>query len=68
MAKISQQINESDLNRTVNWYFSPEGLHAANDRLGFVPAVKLIFPAVYAISCPESIWQDYNVNVYSPVY
>ena len=33
MARISQQIAESDLDRTVNWYFSPEGIHAANDRI-----------------------------------
>jgi len=33
MARISQQIVESDLDCTVNWFFSPEGLHSANDRI-----------------------------------
>jgi len=33
MGRISQHIAESDLDRTVNWYFSPEGIHAANDRI-----------------------------------
>ena len=33
MARISQQINEAELEHTVNWFFSPEGTQAANDRV-----------------------------------
>ena len=33
MARISQAINESELERTVNWFFSLEGTRAANDRV-----------------------------------
>jgi TnpA family transposase len=33
MARISQAINESELEHTVNWYFSLEGTRAANDRV-----------------------------------
>lgn len=33
MARISQQINEAELEHTVNWFFSQEGTHAANDRV-----------------------------------
>lgn len=31
--KISRDINHSQLENTVNWFFYPEGLHAVNDRL-----------------------------------
>ena len=33
MAQISQPINEAELEYTVNWFFSPEGTQAANDRI-----------------------------------
>jgi len=33
MAQISNQINETELDHTVNWFFSTEGAHAANDRV-----------------------------------
>ena len=33
MARISNQINESELEHTVNWYFSVENTHAANDQV-----------------------------------
>lgn len=33
MARISTQINEAELEYTVNWYFSVENTHAANDRV-----------------------------------
>jgi TnpA family transposase len=33
LARISQQINEAELERTVNGFFSPETTHAANDRV-----------------------------------
>jgi len=33
IAQISKQINESELENTINWYFSLESLHAANDRI-----------------------------------
>ncbi|MDA7887145.1 Tn3 family transposase [bacterium] len=31
--QISREINSSELENTVNWYFHPEGLQRANDRL-----------------------------------
>ena len=31
--KISKEINPSQLENTVNWFFHPEGLHSVNDRL-----------------------------------
>lgn len=31
--KISRDINPSQLENTVNWFFYPEGLHAVNERL-----------------------------------
>ena len=31
MARISRQIHEAELEYTVNWFFTPESLHAAND-------------------------------------
>jgi TnpA family transposase len=33
MARISNQINESELEHTVNWYFSVENTHATNDQV-----------------------------------
>lgn len=33
MAKISRQINESELENTINWYFSVENVNDANDRI-----------------------------------
>jgi hypothetical protein len=33
MAQISHPINEAELEYTVNWFFSPEGTQAANDRV-----------------------------------
>jgi TnpA family transposase len=33
MAQISNQINETELDHTVNWFFSTDGAHAANDRV-----------------------------------
>jgi len=33
MAQISYPINEAELEYTVNWFFSPEGAQAANDRV-----------------------------------
>jgi TnpA family transposase len=33
MAQISHPINEAELEYTVNWFFSPEGAQAANDRV-----------------------------------
>ena len=33
MARISNQINESELEHTVNWYFSVENTHSANDQV-----------------------------------
>lgn len=33
MTRISQAINASELERTANWFFSNEGIRAANDRV-----------------------------------
>ena len=33
MARISHSINESELEHTINWYFSVDNTHAANDRV-----------------------------------
>ena len=33
IARISQWINESELENTINWYFSLDNVHAANDRI-----------------------------------
>jgi len=33
MARISRQIHEAELEYTVNWFFTPESLHAANDKV-----------------------------------
>jgi TnpA family transposase len=33
MAQISHPINEAELEYTVNWFFSPDGIQAANDRV-----------------------------------
>ncbi|MBW2664225.1 MAG: Tn3 family transposase [Deltaproteobacteria bacterium] len=46
MARISRQINEYELEHTVNWFFSPEGTHAANDRvLRLIDSLEL--PNIY---------------------
>jgi len=40
--KISRELNSSQLENTVNWFFYPEGLHAVNDRLlQFMNALEL---------------------------
>jgi hypothetical protein len=33
MAQISHPLNEAELEPAVNWFFSPEGTHAASDRV-----------------------------------
>jgi len=33
MGRISSQVTESDIEHAVNWYFSLENIHAANDRI-----------------------------------
>lgn len=46
LAQISKQINESDLDNTVNWYFSLQNVQGANDRiLRFVDQMGL--PNIY---------------------
>jgi len=34
LARISTQLNEAELEHTVNWFFSMENVYAANDRVG----------------------------------
>lgn len=46
IARISKQINESELENTINWYFSLENIHAANDRILSL-LDKLELPNVY---------------------
>jgi TnpA family transposase len=46
IAQISQQINEHELENTLNWYFSVANLHAANDRILSVLA-QLELPNLY---------------------
>ena len=42
LAQISRQINENELDTAVNWYFSLENIHNANDRiLQFVDKMEL---------------------------
>ena len=33
MARISYPINESELEHTINWYFSVDNAHTANDQV-----------------------------------
>jgi len=48
IARISNPISESELDNTVNWYFSLDNLHAANDRLlRFLDQLPL--PNVYRV-------------------
>lgn len=46
MAQISRQINESDLEHAVNWFFCPEGARAANDRVSLLMD-RLELPNIY---------------------
>jgi TnpA family transposase len=40
--KISREVNGSELENTVNWYFHPEGLQSVNDRLlSFINQLEL---------------------------
>lgn len=42
LAQISRQINENELDTAVNWYFSLENIHNANDRIvQFVDRMEL---------------------------
>lgn len=51
--RISKQINESELENTVNWYFSLANIQAANDRiLGVLDRLEL--PNIYRRS-PEAL-------------
>ncbi len=46
IAKISKQINESELENTINWYFSVDNVTDANDKiLGFMD--QLYLPNIY---------------------
>jgi hypothetical protein len=56
MARISNQINESELEHTVNWYFSVENTHAANDQvLRLIDRLEL--PNLYRRS-PDRLRRD----------
>jgi TnpA family transposase len=46
IAKISRYINESELENTINWYFSDENIKDANDRIIRVTD-KLELPNIY---------------------
>ena len=46
LAQISSQINENELENVVNWYFSLQNIHNANDKiLGFISQLEL--PSLY---------------------
>ena len=46
IAKISKQINEDELENTINWYFSQESVNSANDKIiFFMDALEL--PNIY---------------------
>ena len=46
IAKISSNINQSELENTVNWYFSPDNLIDANDKI-LQLTNRLQFPNIY---------------------
>ena len=46
IAKISSAINHNELENTVNWYFSPENLSDANDRI-LQFSSRLQLPSIY---------------------
>lgn len=46
LARISNQISETELDHTINWFFSTEGVHAANDRVVRLTD-QLALPNVY---------------------
>lgn len=66
IARISKQINESELDNTVNWYFSLDNVHAANDRvLRFITELEL--PELYRkdpdVLHTSSDGQRYDISV-----
>ncbi len=66
IARISKLINESELNNTVNWYFSLGNVHAANERiLRFMDQLPL--PNLYRTNAgrlhTSSDGQKYEVSV-----
>jgi len=66
IAKISRQINESELENTVNWYFSAENVEDANDKVIRITD-QLELPNVYRkdkhILRTSSDGQKFNVAV-----
>ena len=66
MARISKLINQSELENTVNWYFSLSNIHAANDSVLRLMA-ELELPEVYRRKPGElhtsSDGQKYEVTV-----
>jgi len=66
IAKISRQINESELENTVNWYFSAENVEDANDRVIRITD-RLELPNVYRkdknVLRTSSDGQKFNVAV-----
>ena len=46
IARISNQINANNLDPVINWYFSLENLHAANDRI-LMLLDKMALPDIY---------------------
>jgi len=66
IAKISQQINESELENAINWYFSDENVKDANDRVIRITD-QLELPNVYRkdkkVLRTSSDGQKYSVAV-----
>lgn len=66
IAKISNNIKQSELENTVNWYFSIDNLNRANDRvLEFVEQLQLpsLFKKEKDITHTSSDGQKFNISV-----
>ena len=66
LARISRQLSETELEHTVNWYFSPENLQAANDQILYL-LDRMELPNVYRRT-PEQLHtasdgQKFDVDV-----
>lgn len=66
LAQISNQINENELENVVNWYFSLQNVHNANDKvLQFISHLEL--PSLYQPSSEplhtSSDGQKFEINV-----
>ncbi|MCD4655613.1 Tn3 family transposase [bacterium] len=68
IGKISRNINQNELEHTVNWYFTNENLIHANDKiLEFIDALQLpkLFKRIKAKTHTSSNGQKFNIHVES---